>query len=104
VLNQIYNYLYQVFIAKFDFWLAFGLGAQIMFAARFLVQWIASEMTGRSVVPLAFWFLSIAGGLLTLAYGLVRREPVIIVGQIFGTVIYMRNIMLIFKSRRAVRA
>jgi lipid-A-disaccharide synthase-like uncharacterized protein len=104
VLSQIHNYLYEVFIAKFDFWLAFGLGAQMMFAARFLVQWIASEMTGRSVVPLAFWFLSIAGGLTTLAYGLVRREPVIIVGQIFGTLIYMRNIVLIFKSRRAASA
>jgi lipid-A-disaccharide synthase-like uncharacterized protein len=99
VINQFGNYLYEVFVAKFDFWLAFGLGAQMMFTARFLVQWITSEMMGRSVVPLAFWFFSIAGGLMTLAYGLVRREPIIIVGQLFGTVIYLRNIMLILKAR-----
>jgi lipid-A-disaccharide synthase-like uncharacterized protein len=99
VFSQIGNYLYEVFVAKFDFWLAFGLGAQMMFTARFLVQWITSEVMGKSVVPMAFWFFSIAGGLMTLAYGLVKREPVIIVGQLFGTIVYTRNIMLIFKEK-----
>jgi lipid-A-disaccharide synthase-like uncharacterized protein len=92
------NYLYDIFIAKFDFWLAFGLVAQLSFGARFLVQWIASERAGRSVVPLAFWFFSIGGGLMTLIYGLVKREPVIIIGQLLSNVIYVRNLMLIFKS------
>jgi lipid-A-disaccharide synthase-like uncharacterized protein len=93
------NYIYDIFVAKFDFWLAFGLIAQLAFAARFLVQWIASERAGKSVVPLAFWFFSICGGLLTLIYGLVKREPVIIVGQLVSNIIYVRNLMLIFKSR-----
>ena len=93
------DYLYDVFVAKFDFWLAFGLIAQLAFAARFLVQWIASERAGKSVVPLAFWFFSICGGLLTLIYGLVKREPVIIIGQLVSNIIYVRNLMLIFKNR-----
>jgi lipid-A-disaccharide synthase-like uncharacterized protein len=92
------NYIYDIFVARFDFWLAFGLIAQLAFAARFLVQWIASERAGKSVVPLAFWFFSICGGLLTLIYGLVKREPVIIIGQLASNIIYVRNLMLIFKN------
>ena len=91
-------YLYDVFVAKFDFWLAFGLVAQLLFGARFLVQWISSERAGQSVVPMAFWFLSVGGGLLTLIYGIVKREPVIIIGQTLSNVIYVRNIMLILKN------
>ncbi len=94
------NYLYDIFIAKFDFWLVFGLAAQLAFAARFLVQWIASERAGKSVVPMAFWFFSIGGGLMTLIYGLVKREPVIIFGQLLSNIIYVRNVMLIYKSRQ----
>ena len=93
------NYLYDVFVAKFDFWLAFGLVAQLFFTARFLVQWISSERAGKSIVPMAFWFFSMGGGLMTLVYGIVKREPVIIVGQALATIIYIRNIMLIVKSR-----
>jgi lipid-A-disaccharide synthase-like uncharacterized protein len=93
------NYFYDVFIGKFDFWLAFGLVAQLMFAARFLVQWIASERAGKSVVPMAFWFFSIGGGLLTLLYGIVKREPIIIIGQLLSNIIYVRNIMLIWKNK-----
>jgi lipid-A-disaccharide synthase-like uncharacterized protein len=93
------NYLYDVFVAKFDFWLAFGLVAQLFFTARFLVQWISSERAGKSVVPMAFWFFSMGGGLMTLVYGLVKREPVIILGQSLATIIYIRNIMLILKNR-----
>ena len=93
-------YFYDVFVARFDFWLLFGLVAQVLFGARFIVQWIASERAGRSVMPLAFWFFSMAGGLMTLVYGLVRREPVIIFGQAVAIVIYLRNLMLIFRERR----
>ncbi len=57
------DYLYDVFVAKFDFWLAFGLIAQLLFTARFLVQWISSERAGQSVVPMAFWFFSMGGGI-----------------------------------------
>jgi lipid-A-disaccharide synthase-like uncharacterized protein len=97
--QALHDYLYDVFVAKFDFWLAFGLVAQMSFAARFLVQWIASERAGNSVVPMAFWFFSIAGGLMTLLYGLVKREPVIIFGQLLANIIYVRNVMLIVKNR-----
>ena len=93
------DYFYDVFVAKFDVWLAFGLVAQLLFAARFLVQWIASERAGKSVVPMAFWFFSIGGGLMTLIYGIVKREPVIILGQLLANIIYIRNIMLILKNR-----
>ena len=97
--QALHNYLYDVFVAKFDFWLAFGLVAQLFFTARFLVQWIASERAGNSVVPMAVWFCSMGGGLMTLVYGIVKREPVIILGQSLATVIYLRNIMLIVKNR-----
>src|SRR5262245_559644 len=93
------DYLYDVFVAKFDFWLAFGLIAQLLFTARFLVQWISSERAGRSVIPIAFWFFSMGGGLMTLVYGIAKREPVIIIGQFMATIIYIRNIMLILKHR-----
>ena len=92
------DYLYDIFVAKFDFWLAFGLVAQLAFAARFLIQWIMSERAGKSVVPMAFWFFSVAGGTMTLIYGLVKREPIIIFGQLLSNVIYVRNIMLIWKN------
>jgi lipid-A-disaccharide synthase-like uncharacterized protein len=92
------NYLYDIFVAKFDFWLAFGLVAQLSFAARFIVQWITSERAGKSVVPMAFWFFSVIGGTMTLIYGLVKREPIIIFGQLLSNVIYVRNIMLIWKN------
>jgi lipid-A-disaccharide synthase-like uncharacterized protein len=91
-------YFREVFIAKFDFWLIFGLLAQLLFAARFIVQWISSERAGKSVVPFAFWLFSIGGGLMTLVYGIVKREPIIIFGQGLATIIYVRNIMLIFRS------
>jgi lipid-A-disaccharide synthase-like uncharacterized protein len=94
-------YFYDVFVARFDFWLLFGVIAQLLFGTRFIVQWIASERAGRSVMPLAFWFFSMAGGLMTLIYGLVRREPVIILGQSLAIVIYLRNLVLIFRPKGA---
>jgi len=101
VVTDLREYLYDVFVAKFDFWLAFGLAAQALFTARFVIQWFASEKAGKSVVPLAFWFLSMGGGMMLLIYGIVRREPIIILGQALAVFIYLRNIMLIIKERRA---
>ena len=92
-------YVYDVFWARLDGIVVFGIVAQFLFAARFIIQWIASERAGRSVVPLAFWFFSLGGGLLTLAYGLIRREPVIILGQALSLLIYVRNLMLIARER-----
>lgn len=95
------DYLYDVFVARFDFWLAFGIAAQLLFTARFLVQWIASERAGRSVMPMSFWIFSITGGLMTLLYGLVKREPVIIMGQAMAVGIYLRNVVFVLRERGA---
>lgn len=97
------DYFYDVFVTRFDFWLVFGVLAQLIFGSRFILQWIASERAGKSVMPLSFWFLSIAGGLMTLVYGFVRKEPVIIIGQGLSTGIYFRNLALIFRERRRRR-
>jgi lipid-A-disaccharide synthase-like uncharacterized protein len=94
------DYLWDVFVARFDFWLAFGIVAQLLFTARFIVQWIASEKAGRSVMPMAFWVFSITGGMMTLVYGLVKREPIIILGQALAVGIYVRNIMFVIRERR----
>jgi lipid-A-disaccharide synthase-like uncharacterized protein len=93
------DYLYDVFIERFDFWLAFGIVAQVLFTARMIVQWLASERAGRSVVPVAFWVLSLVGGLMTLVYGIQRREAVIIMGQVLAVFIYIRNMMLIVRNK-----
>ncbi|MGL4494755.1 MAG: lipid-A-disaccharide synthase N-terminal domain-containing protein [Beijerinckiaceae bacterium] len=98
--SSIIDYFYDVFVAKFDFWLAFGVIAQLLFTARFLVQWIASERAGESVMPMAFWFFSMAGGVMTLIYGLVKREPIIIMGQALAVFIYIRNVALILRKRK----
>jgi lipid-A-disaccharide synthase-like uncharacterized protein len=80
-------------------WLAVGLLGQLMFTARFIVQWIASERAGQSVMPVAFWYLSIVGGLIVLAYGVHKLDLVIILGQLPGVIVYSRNLWLIRKGR-----
>ncbi len=82
-------------------WLAIGFAGQALFSARFIVQWIMSERVGKSVIPLAFWIFSIAGGLTLLAYAIHRADPVIIAGQAGGLVVYARNLWLIRRERRA---
>jgi len=81
------------------FWLAFGFVGQSFFATRFLVQWIASERLGRSHIPVAFWYLSIVGSLILLAYGIYRRDPVFITGYVANSFVYARNLMLIWRPR-----
>lgn len=81
-------------------WLAVGFMGQALFSARFLVQWISSELRKRSVVPLAFWYFSIGGGATLLAYAIHRLDPVFIVGQAAGLFIYLRNLQLIYRQRR----
>lgn len=75
----------------------FGFIAQAIFAARFIIQWIASERRRQSHVPVGFWWLSLGGGMLMTVYGLLRRDPVIILGQAPGLVVYARNLMLIYR-------
>lgn len=81
-------------------WVAVGLLGQLMFTGRFIVQWLASEKAKRSVVPVAFWYFSLIGGVVVLAYGIHKLDPVIILGQLPGTVIYSRNLWLIRAEKR----
>ena len=79
--------------------LIIGFTGQGLFASRFIIQWIYSEKKGRSEIPLAFWYLSIFGGLGLLTYAIFRKDPVIILGQSFGIFIYLRNLILIYKKK-----
>jgi len=72
-----------------------GIAGQLLFTSRFLVQWIASERKRDSVVPVAFWYLSILGGALTAVYAAWRRDPIFLVAQLSGLLVYARNLMLI---------
>jgi len=84
-----------------QFWLMFGLAGQALFFSRFLVQWIVSEREKKSVIPLSFWWFSIAGGLTLLAYALHKQDPVFILGQSCGVFIYLRNLHLLKKKPQA---
>lgn len=77
-----------------------GLG-QLLFASRFIIQWIKSEMVGKSIVPLAFWYCSLGGGILLLAYAIHREEPVFVAGQLPGIIVYSRNLYLISREKKA---
>lgn len=85
-------------------WVAIGLFGQSMFMMRFLIQWISTERARRSVVPEAFWYFSIAGGLIVLAYGIHRADQVIILGQLAGVSIYSRNLYFIWGEKRRLAA
>jgi lipid-A-disaccharide synthase-like uncharacterized protein len=82
-----------------NLWIILGLVGQGIFAARFLVQWIVSEKKKESHIPLAFWYLSLAGSMILLSYAIYRRDPVFILGQTTGFIVYIRNLMLIYKKR-----
>lgn len=83
-------------------WIATGLLGQALFTSRFLIQWIVSERRGESVIPLAFWWFSILGGVTLLSYALWRQDPVFILGQSTGLLVYTRNLILIARNRRTV--
>jgi len=90
---------YIVNLSKLEMlFLSIGFLGQGIFASRFIIQWIYSEKKGRSSIPIIFWYLSIFGGLGLLIYAIFRKDPVIIVGQLFGILIYTRNLILIYKK------
>lgn len=91
----------QQLMQKLDWIAAVGFVAQVLFFGRFMVQWIASERSGRSVVPVSFWYFSIVGSVGLLFYSIMRADPVFILGQSLGMVIYVRNLMLIYRERSA---
>jgi lipid-A-disaccharide synthase-like uncharacterized protein len=83
-----------------QFWLSVGFLAQAFFSMRFVVQWVASERRKTSVIPLAFWLFSVGGGLTLLSYAIHRRDPVFVIGELMGTLIYLRNLQLVRRARR----
>ncbi len=85
-------------------WVAFGLLGQALFSGRWLVQWLISEKRGRSVVPTLFWYLSLGGGIVLLAYAIYRQDPVFILGQAMGSTVYLRNLFLVYREKAAAGA
>jgi len=85
-------------------WIGVGFTGQLLFTSRFLVQWIASERRRESVIPVAFWWFSLAGGVTLLSYALWRQDPVFILGQAMGLLVYARNLALIHAKNREAAA
>ncbi len=89
--------------ATINLWKIVGLGGQLVFGSRFFVQWFVSERQGRSVIPVAFWYISLFGSLLTLVYAFYIQEPVFIISQLGGMVVYSRNLYLIRREKKAAQ-
>ncbi len=83
-------------------WLIIGFVGQALFGARFIIQWIVSERKGESTIPLAFWYCSIGGAMVLLTYAIYKEDPVFIVGQSLGSIVYVRNLILIDRKRKAM--
>lgn len=83
---------------NWNFWVVLGLSGQAVFASRFYVQWFASEKAKKSIVPRSFWYLSIVGSVILLAYAIYRKDIVFTLGQLPGTTIYFRNLRLLKKE------
>lgn len=81
-------------------WISLGLLGQLCFFLRFFIQWIASEKKKKSTIPIAFWFFSIAGGVILLIYSIYRKDPVFILGQSMGILIYSRNLYFIYRKKK----
>ncbi|MEO5573255.1 MAG: lipid-A-disaccharide synthase N-terminal domain-containing protein [Gammaproteobacteria bacterium] len=85
---------------KNHIWLIIGFAGQALFSMRFLVQWFQSERQRRSIIPVEFWYFSLAGGLTLLAYAIHQTDPVFIVGQLTGLFVYARNLQMIFREKK----
>lgn len=82
-------------------WITIGMLGQLMFSGRWLLQWLISERHGRSIVPKMFWYLSLAGGLILLSYSIYQLDPVFILGNSINSIVYMRNLYLIYREQSA---
>ncbi|MAX17449.1 MAG: lipid A biosynthesis protein [Nitrospina sp.] len=83
-------------------WLIIGFVGQALFGARFIIQWVVSEKKGESTIPLAFWYCSIGGAVVLLTYAIYKQDPVFIVGQSLGSIVYVRNLILIDRKRKSL--
>lgn len=86
-------------LQDWDLWIIVGFAGQALFGMRFIVQWLTTEKLRRSVIPVTFWYFSIGGAAVLLAYAIHREDPVFIVGQSLGFVIYARNLYFIYQER-----
>ncbi len=84
------------------YWLVVGFIGQALFGMRFIIQWIISEKRGESVIPLPFWYFSIGGSLILLSYAIHKQDPVFILGQSLGSIIYIRNLILISRKKKSL--
>jgi len=85
-----------------SYWLVVGFIGQALFGMRFLIQWIISEKRGESIIPLAFWYFSIGGSIILLSYAIHKQDPVFILGQSLGSIIYIRNLILISRKKKVL--
>ncbi len=83
-------------------WIAIGLVGQACFFMRFFIQWLASERKKESTIPVQFWYFSLGGSFILLTYAIHREDPVFILGQSMGSIIYIRNLMLISNKKKAL--
>ncbi|MCK4947298.1 MAG: lipid-A-disaccharide synthase N-terminal domain-containing protein [Candidatus Aureabacteria bacterium] len=93
------NYFKELYVELKDPWALIGWVGQLFFSSRFIVQWIATERKKQSIIPVSFWYLSIVGSLLLLVYGFYIKKPVYIVGYLFNSVVYVRNLYFIYKKK-----
>lgn len=100
VASQFSQWLHDVFVVRWDGWIILGFVGQALFMMRFIVQWFASEKAKKSVMPVAFWFFSLGGGVILLIYAIRQKDPVFIAGQGLGLIVYIRNLWLIRSEKK----
>jgi len=98
-MDSLLQYFHDLYVEMKDPWAIIGWAGQIVFGSRFIVQWVASERQKKSVIPVSFWYLSMVGSLLLLAYGFYVKQPVYIAGYLFNCVVYVRNLHLIHNQQ-----
>jgi lipid-A-disaccharide synthase-like uncharacterized protein len=103
IVDYVQNLWHTLLQKSLSWWVAIGFIGQLFFGARYIVQWIASERKGRSVIPVSFWLLSLAGSLILLVYAIHIEDPVFFLANLFTGLIFSRNIMLIRKEHRSRR-
>ena len=89
-------------LAPETIWLGIGFFGQSLFFSRWLLQWVVSERQAKSHIPVAFWYMSLFGSIIVLAYAIHRVDPVFIAGQSVGTVVYVRNLILLYRAQKRV--
>jgi lipid-A-disaccharide synthase-like uncharacterized protein len=99
-MSILFDSLYAWLQTQFTWWVFIGIFGQSLFMMRFIFQWIHSERVKQSVVPEIFWYFSLSGGLIVLIYAIHKQDLVFILSQALGSIIYIRNIQLIWRNKR----